>query len=160
MPGPKPKPTSLKLLQGNPGKRALPTNEPTPRPISPDKPDFGENEPASAYWDQLSPVLDAMGCHTEADGHALWLLCLELSTVALCEQHLWGVESIVYKTTNGSEAPTAWLKQRREASKAAESLMARLGLTPADRSKIEGKKPDEHEEDPTAKAIGIAAIRK
>lgn len=30
MPGPKPKPTHLKILAGNPGKRALPKNEPKP----------------------------------------------------------------------------------------------------------------------------------
>ena len=40
MPGPKPKPTSLKLLQGNPGHRALPKSEPQPRPVAPDCPDY------------------------------------------------------------------------------------------------------------------------
>ena len=35
MPGPKPKPTRLKVLQGNPGHQKLPKNEPKPRPIRP-----------------------------------------------------------------------------------------------------------------------------
>lgn len=31
MRGPKPTPTALKVIRGNPGKRALPENEPTPQ---------------------------------------------------------------------------------------------------------------------------------
>jgi len=160
MPGPKRKPTNLRVLEGNRSKRSLPENEPKPRPIAPDKPNFGKNRSASAHWDRLSEVLDAMGCHTEADGDALRLLCLELATVDMCERKLQSVKSIVYVTSNGSEAPTAWLKQRREASKAAEGWMARLGLTPADRSKIEVKKRDDEAEDPTAKATAIATRRR
>ena len=33
--GRKPKPTHLKVLAGNPGKRPLPKNEPKPKPIAP-----------------------------------------------------------------------------------------------------------------------------
>ena len=139
------KPTALKVVEGNRGKRKLPQNEPKPRPLTPDKPDFGKNRAASAHWDQIAPILDYMGCLTEADGNSLRLLCLELATVDLCERQLQKLDDsqYVYTTSNGSEAPTAWLKQRREAAKAAESLMARLGMTPADRSKIEVNKRDD-----------------
>lgn len=144
MAGPKPKPTKLKVLEGNPGHQKLNKNEPIPRPLTPPRPDFGENERAAHHWDELVPVLEYMGCLTEADGRILYLLCLELATVDLCESMLQKMteDEYVYETSNGSQAPAAWLKQRREASKSAESLMARLGLSPADRSKIEVKKPD------------------
>lgn len=145
MPGPKRKPTALKVVEGNRGHQKLPKNEPKPRPLTPNKPAFGENEAASRYWDEIAPVLEYMGCLTEADGQVLRLLCLELATVDLCERQLQGLDDadVIYRTSNGSEAPTAWLKQRREAAKAAESLMARLGMTPADRSKIEVSKQDD-----------------
>ena len=47
-----------------------------------------------------------------------------------------------YETCNKSQAPAAWLKIRDVASKSAESLAARLGLSPADRSRIIVKRPD------------------
>lgn len=144
MPGPKPKPTALKLVEGNKGHQKLNGNEPKPRPLTPIRPDFGKNERAAKHWDELVPILEYMGCLTEAEGRILYLLCLELSTVDLCESRLqnMGEDEYVYETSNGSQAPSAWLKQRRESSKAAESFMARLGLSPADRSKIEVNKPD------------------
>jgi P27 family predicted phage terminase small subunit len=158
MAGPKPTPTNLKLLKGNPGHQKMPKNEPSPRPLAPAKPDFGRNERASLHWDELVPVLEYMGCLTEADGSNLRLLCLELSTVDLCEAQLQKLDDddYVYKTSNGSQAPSAWLKQRREAAKAAEGLMARFGLSPADRTKIEVNKPSATDEDPTEKAIAAA----
>ena len=35
MAGRRPTPTKLKLIKGNPGKRALPKDEPTPDPVIP-----------------------------------------------------------------------------------------------------------------------------
>ena len=34
----RPKPTNLKLIEGNPGKRPLPGNEPKPKPKAPSMP--------------------------------------------------------------------------------------------------------------------------
>lgn len=145
MPGPKRKPTALRAVEGNRGHQKTRRNEPKPRPLTPEKPSFGKNKAAGDHWDALVPVLEYMGVLTEADGCALRLLCLELATVDLCERRLQRMtqSELVYTTSNGSEAPTAWLKQRREAAKAAESLMARLGMTPADRTKIEVNKRDD-----------------
>jgi hypothetical protein len=39
--GPKPKPTSLKLVQGNPGKRPIPEDEPKPEVVKSPKRDRG-----------------------------------------------------------------------------------------------------------------------
>lgn len=36
--GPKPKPTAIKILEGNPGKRPLNLNEPKPQRIAPECP--------------------------------------------------------------------------------------------------------------------------
>ena len=143
MAGPKPKPTALKLLEGNRGHQKLNRYEPQPRPISPDKPDFFGDTRASDHWDRLLPVLEGMGVLTEADADVLKLLCLELSVVDRCSEGLRDVSALVYETSNKSEAPRGLLKLRRDSAKAAESLMARLGLSPADRTKIEVKKADD-----------------
>jgi phage terminase small subunit len=143
MPGPKPKPTSLKVLQGNPGQRTLPANEPIPLPIEARKPDFGADDRASRYWDETLPVLRGMGLGTEADGGLLKLYCLHMGTIDRASDALAEMDDWTYETCNKSEAPVAWLKIRDVASKAAESLSARLGLSPADRSRINVKRPDD-----------------
>ena len=44
MPGPPPKPTKLKLLAGNPGKRPLNENEPEPEAVAPSVPAHLDDE--------------------------------------------------------------------------------------------------------------------
>jgi len=56
MPGRKPKPTALKIQDGNPGRRPLNTDEPKPIEGLPDCPDHLDDE-ARAEWDRLGPQL-------------------------------------------------------------------------------------------------------
>jgi len=59
-PGTKPKPTALKVLEGNPGKRPLNENEPKPEPKAPVCPKWLDNY-AHKVWERLAPVLKQMG---------------------------------------------------------------------------------------------------
>src|SRR3990167_409271 len=73
MPGRRPKPTELKILEGNPGHRPLNIREPKPPkgiPICPP----GLNEKGQATHAALAAQLDAMGVLTDADSTALELL--------------------------------------------------------------------------------------
>jgi P27 family predicted phage terminase small subunit len=81
-----------------------------------------------------------MGLGTTADGGLLKLYCLAMSTVDRASDNLAEI-AWVYDTSNGSQAPAAWLKVRDTAVKQAQSLSAQLGLSPADRSKINVRKP-------------------
>jgi len=72
--GPAPEPTALKLVHGNPGKRPLNKAEPRPARRRPRRPDWLEGE-AQAAWDELIPMLDAMGVLTEVDGRAVSRYC-------------------------------------------------------------------------------------
>src|SRR5262245_32872202 len=72
--GRRPKPTALKLLDGNPGKRPLNINEP--------KPPAGEivapesiSAAGRAVWEELAPVALSMGTLTTADVSAFAKLC-------------------------------------------------------------------------------------
>ena len=65
MPGPKPKPTSIRLPEGNVGHRAV-RNEPKPRSVLLDCPPF-LNDAAKAIWAALVPELDYMGALTRVD---------------------------------------------------------------------------------------------
>jgi len=51
--GPKPKPTAIKILEGNPGKRPLNLNEPKPLQIAPECPDWLLAE-AKKEWNRLA----------------------------------------------------------------------------------------------------------
>jgi hypothetical protein len=72
--GPKPLPTALKVLRGNPGRRDLNALEPTPPAGPVDKPP-GISGGAGVIWDELAPICLAMGTLTVADRHTFWQLC-------------------------------------------------------------------------------------
>jgi P27 family predicted phage terminase small subunit len=77
--GPAPQPTALKVLNGNPGKRALPKDEPKPDPAEPFMPPFLDQD-ARAEWRRIVPILLKMGVLTVADGAALASYCETYST--------------------------------------------------------------------------------
>ena len=86
MPNP-PKPTKLKMLQGNPGKRPLNENEPEPEPGIPPMPEWLKPFPvAVAEWERESQILDGMGIMTEAEQGLLAKRCFlesQIQAIAL-----------------------------------------------------------------------------
>ena len=67
--GRKPKPTALKLLEGNPGKRPLNANEPIPPQGEVKCPSWLLPE-AKKEWKRLAPAMESMGILTLADEKA------------------------------------------------------------------------------------------
>ena len=72
--GPKPTPTALRRLQGNPGKRGYNHAEPQPPEGVPDCPAH-LNAAARDEWDRLALVLHDMGVVTAVDRAALAAYC-------------------------------------------------------------------------------------
>jgi len=66
IPGRKPKPTKLKIIEGNPGKRPLNENEPIPQSIAPECPDWLSDD-AKKEWKRLAPELERLGLLTVLD---------------------------------------------------------------------------------------------
>ncbi len=64
--GRKPKPTAIKLLEGNPGKRSLNTGEPQPNKKAPRCPSWLEDE-AKKEWKRMAKQLEHLGILTEID---------------------------------------------------------------------------------------------
>lgn len=74
------KPTALKVLEGNPGKREL-VDEPMPAPaVAPGPPDW-LNKDALSTWERLCAVMEPLGLLTEADLEAFAELCMLHSRV-------------------------------------------------------------------------------
>lgn len=73
MPG-KPKPTALKVFEGNRGKRPLPEKEPKPRPIMPKCPRWLSKR-AKQIFKKEGPKFHRIGLLTEADGDQFGAMC-------------------------------------------------------------------------------------
>ena len=64
--GRKPKPTAVKLLEGNPGKRGLNAGEPKPERKAPRCPGWLEAE-AKKEWKRMAKQMELLGILTEID---------------------------------------------------------------------------------------------
>lgn len=76
--GRKPKPTALKVLAGNPGKRPINANEPKPPPARPRCPAWLDAE-AKREWRRIAPTMARMGLLTEVDAAVLAAYCAAVS---------------------------------------------------------------------------------
>ena len=136
MRGPAPKPTVVKVLQGNPGKRALPKGEPMPATADrvPSAPRWLSEE-ARAEWKRLAPRLHAVGLLTEVDTQALGLLC-ESFAQYVAAKAIVDREGLLLMSDKGNayQHPAAGLmtQARGELMKWAREF----GMTPAARSRI------------------------
>jgi len=87
-----PKPTALRVIEGNPGKRALPKSEPKPEAVMPACPKW-LSKPARAYWRHLAPQFFTVGLMTRLDAVALATFCHCLARY---------VEAVEFIDKNGS----------------------------------------------------------
>ena len=97
--GRKPKPTAIKRLEGNPGKRPLNIYEPKPQKKAPTCPDWLDEE-AKREWRRLAKTMEAMGVLTEADRAAFATYCDAYSkwktATEFIDQH-----GLIFKTPSG-----------------------------------------------------------
>src|SRR5690606_11762732 len=70
----KPKPSALKLIAGNPGKRPLNASEPTFEAAGTPAPDWLSDE-ARAVWERLAPCLEVNGMLSVPDADQLAVYC-------------------------------------------------------------------------------------
>ncbi|MCW8884152.1 MAG: phage terminase small subunit P27 family [Motiliproteus sp.] len=148
MPGPSPKPTALKVLQGNAGKRAIPKNEPKPKAEKPRTP--AHLSPKAKYaFKGLSELLLEMGVLTIADSKSLELLCDAYSEWRDLRD-LVNKHGFTYETTN--QAGETMIKARPEVAMASDAfkrirgMINEFGLSPASRTKVQTNEPQEHDQ--------------
>jgi len=141
MRGRKPKPTALKLRDGNPGRRPLNVRE--PEPPAPDN-DFDEPPPeltdprAAAEWRRLAPMLRRCRQVTEADRAALFALCVEWARYLEAREF---AQPRVIASPSGYAMPNPWLGIQNRALAACLKLWPELGLTPSSRSRVQTEGP-------------------
>ena len=145
MAGRKPKPTALKILQGNPGKRPLNKNEPKPKNEIPSPP-FRLDSEAMEEWNRITPLLEEMGVLTTVDGSALAQYCEQHGIFIRAKRQL-DTQPLVIVTATGHPMPNPLLSIKNKAQDQIRKYLIEFGLTPAARSKI-SVTPKSKEENP------------
>ena len=145
-----PKPTALRIVEGNPGKRAINKQEPKPPPGIPKCPSHIPSV-AKSLWRELAPLLANMGVLTEADRRALELVCSTYAEYRHADDDV-KVNGITYQTTSTTgdtviKANPA-VAMRSDAAKRYLALIKEFGLTPSSRAGV--KVETKQESDPLA----------
>ena len=129
-----PKPTALKILEGNPGKRPLNKKEPKPRPLVPTCPDW-LNKDAKAKWAEFCPLLDEAGILTQIDGDSLAQYCM--AWIRLKRYIKLAAKSPpVFKAPSGYLCASPLVSMIQKEAALVNRLAAELGLTPSSRSRL------------------------
>ena len=132
--GRKPKPTGLKVLEGNPGKRPLNKAEPRTAHKMPTCPEWLEEE-AKAEWNRLCKPMFDMGILTELDMSAFAAYCQSYARWKEAEEFISKHGSIV-KTKSGYWQQVPQVSISHQNQKAMMQAAAEFGLTPSARSRL------------------------
>ena len=134
--GPPKKPTILKVIAGNPGKKPLPKNEPKPEALdSLAVPAELKGTVARAAWKRVAPKLRRMQVLSEADVDALMLYCRECQVYSDAEKTIRR-EGITMETAQGLKKHPA-VTVLHEAATHMRNLMASFGMTPSSRASVD-----------------------
>lgn len=132
--GPKPMPSALRRLIGNPGNRPVSGNEPQPEAAIPQPPDHLD-ELAVAEWERLAPELHKLGLLSRIDRAALACYCMAWSRWVRAEQHLREHGEIV-QAPSGAPIQNPWLSIANRAFDQLKALAAEFGMSPSSRSRV------------------------
>jgi P27 family predicted phage terminase small subunit len=133
--GRKPKPTGLKRLAGNPGKRKLNEREPNPKPEIPTCPAH-LMPTAKAEWKRLVHELYDLGVLSRLDRAALAGYCQAYGRWVEAETKLKETPAIL-KMPSGYIQQNPWLTIATKQMELMQRFAAELGMTPSSRSRVE-----------------------
>jgi len=140
-PGTKPKPTQLKLVNGNPGRRPLPKKEAVIDPdLYPGMPPQLKGK-AKEEWIRNCDLLFDVGLMTVADRNALAAYCVAFAHWVDAEAELEGKPLIVYSAT-GNAGANPLIGIAKDAMMAMVKLGCEFGMTPSSRSRVEANPPN------------------
>jgi len=124
MPNP-PKPVELKIIQGNPGKRALPLNDAL-APL-----EYGYREPlrelgvvGKQFWDNIFDSGE-IWISIRTDTELVQMVCEQLDRRELIKQQI-----------ESDPTDPTWYRQANEIEKQIVHSLSLLGFTPADRTRL------------------------
>jgi P27 family predicted phage terminase small subunit len=127
-------PTRVKVLSGNPGKRAINKKEPQPNGLPKQPPIM--SEVAKKFWVEVVTSMPP-GVYTTADSHLLASYC---ETAAMIQQLTAAIIEAPLVTTGstGQDVVNPLIKQRADQQRLLVQTGQRLGLDPIARQAIDG----------------------
>ncbi len=142
MRGRKPVPAHLKLISGNPGKRAV-KKEPQPqRGEMPEPPDFLTPD-AKAEWSRVSAELFHIGLLTKVDVQPLAAYCQAFGRWITAERAIARMAEkdtltagLMIKTTNGNAIQNPLVGTSNKAASDMVRYASEFGLTPSARARL------------------------
>jgi P27 family predicted phage terminase small subunit len=160
MRGAKPKPTHLKLVAGNPGKRPLNRLEAKPVGDLPSPPSE-LNDDAKVEWGRVSEELFRCGLLSKIDRAALAAYCQAYGRWMQAERAIAKMAAndkltggLLIKTTNGNAIQNPLVGTANKAMADMVRYAAEFGMTPSARSRIEANPPGEGSKDPASEFFG------
>lgn len=136
MRGRKPKPTHLKVIEGNRGRRRLNENEPKPRPGRPPCPAWLQLE-AKREWRRVVPELDRLGLLAVVDRASLAMYCQEWARYVDAQAQVDKYGSVLKATASGYVQPSPFVAIARQSLTACRTFAAEFGLTPSSRGRMQ-----------------------
>lgn len=150
--GRKPKPTHLKLVTGNPGRRKLPTNEAKPKAALPKAP-IELMADAKVEWRRISKHLFALGLLSDIDRGALAACCQSYGRWISAERLIAELakrdpvfKGLMIKTKNGNMIQNPLVGTANKAMADYVRYCVEFGMTPSARSRIQVEKPEGKDE--------------
>jgi len=144
-----PKPTRLKLVEGNPGGRDLThrlKHEPMP-PVGAKMP-AGMSELAAAQWRVVAPKLTASRILTEVDAEALAAYCEVFARWRYCTDAIAKHGPMVKTASGGVKLSPMWIAMTQSTAEMRRFLVE-FGMTPAGRARVDAVK-EPGDDDPFA----------
>jgi P27 family predicted phage terminase small subunit len=139
--GRKAKPTAMKELEGNPGKRALNHNEPKPEVVIPDCPAHLIG-PARTEWKRVTKELVKLKIISVIDQAALSGYCLAYADVIKATNKIKKQGEVII-SEKGGLYQNPWVSIRNSAIDRMVKIAAEFGMTPSSRSRVKVEAPDE-----------------
>jgi P27 family predicted phage terminase small subunit len=146
-----PKPTALKLIQGNPGKRATGKQEPDPTYLADLTPPGWLSDAAAQVWEEVAPRLARNKLLTEVDVEALAMGCTAMAQYRLAAARV-GDQAVKGKPMQDAEGNVVldkddkpvmagehinpWAMVQSMTFKQAMVVFAQFGMTPQARTRI------------------------
>lgn len=132
--GRKPKPTHLKIITGNPGKRALNKAEPEYSSVPAAPPPDWLSPLAVEKWEELAPLLSGTKVLTDVDLHNLEVFCQAYARWREAEESV-SKNGVIVDTPFGPKKNPA-CTVINETSRQLAAFGAMLGLDPSSRTRL------------------------
>jgi P27 family predicted phage terminase small subunit len=137
----RPKPTHLKLLQGNPGKRAMNQNEPRPEPGLPVAPDH-LSPAAKEEWESMGKQLLQLGLLTMIDKAAFAAYCVCWARWREAELAMQATGPVI-RSPGGTPMLNPFYCVANQALNQMRAYLTEFGMTPSARSRLSIKSGDQ-----------------